>query len=128
MGTATTVSVIDNNKNYLGGMIIPGVKASQEALTSRTSLLQSISLEPPKRIIGTNTIDCMKSGAIYGNAATLDGIIDRMEEELGEKATVVATGGLSKCIVPYCKRDIIVDDDLLLKGLRLIYQKNITEA
>ena len=128
MGTATTVSVIDNNKNYLGGMIIPGVKASQEALTSRTSLLQSISLEPPKRIIGTNTIDCMKSGAIYGNAATLDGIIDRVEEELGEKATVVATGGLSKCIVPYCKRDIIVDDDLLLKGLRLIYQKNITEA
>ena len=70
----------------------------------------------------------MKSGAIYGNAATLDGIIDRVEEELGEKATVIATGGFSKCIVPYCKREIIVDDDLLLKGLRLIYQKNMVEG
>lgn len=127
MGTATTVSVIDRNKTYLGGMILPGVKASQEALTSHTSQLPSISLEPPKRVIGSNTIDCMKSGAIYGNAAALDGIIERVEEELGEKATVVATGGLSKCIVPYCKREITVDDDLLLKGLRLIYQKNTVE-
>ncbi len=124
MGTATTLSVIDKNKYYLGGMIIPGVKISQEALTTRTSLLQGISLEPPKKVIGSNTVDSMKSGVIYGNAAMLDGLIDRIEEELGEKATVVATGGLSKRIVPYCKKEIIVDDTLLLKGLLSIYKKN----
>jgi len=124
MGTATTVSVIDSNKYFLGGMILPGVRISQEALTSKTSLLQGISLEAPKKVIGSNTIDSMKSGAIYGNAAVLDGLIERIEEELGEKVTAVATGGLSKSIVPYCKREIIVDDNLLLKGLWLIYKKN----
>lgn len=125
MGTATTISVVDKNKYYLGGMILPGVKISLDALTSRTSLLQGISLEVPKKVIGSNTIDCMKSGLVYGNASVLDGLIDRIEEELGEKVTAVATGGLSKSIVPYCKREIIVDDNLLLKGLYLIYQKNI---
>ncbi|MEG2597148.1 MAG: type III pantothenate kinase, partial [Oscillospiraceae bacterium] len=121
MGTATTLSVINSAGSYLGGMIVPGVKVSQETLTARTSQLPSISLEPPQKVIGTNTIDCMKSGAIYGNAAMLDGMIERVEEELGEIATVVATGGLSKCIVPYCNKKIICDNDLLLKGLWFIY-------
>lgn len=124
IGTATTVSVIDKNANYLGGMILPGVKISQEALSSRTSQLPKISLEPPKNTIGKNTVDCMKSGAIYGNAAMIDGIIDIMEKELGQSATAIATGGLSDSIVPYCNHKIIIDNGLLLKGLKIIYDKN----
>ena len=124
MGTATTASVIDSQKKYLGGMILPGVRVSLDALTSRASQLGGISIEAPKKVIGKNTIDCMKSGILYSNAAAIDGIVDRIEEELGEKVTVVATGGLAKTIVPHCKRDIIIDDDLLLKGLLVIYEKN----
>lgn len=124
MGTATTVSVIDKNENYLGGMIYPGVKISQETLTARTSQLPKISLEPPKKVIGKNTIDCMKSGAIYANAAMADGVVERIEQELGEKATVIATGGIAGSIIPFCKRKIIVDNDLLIKGLNIVYKKN----
>lgn len=125
MGTATTFSVIDERKNYLGGMILPGVTISQSALTERTSQLPKISLEAPKNVIGKNTVDCMKSGAVYGNAAMIDGIIERIEEEIGEKMTVIATGGLSECIVPHCKRkDIQLDSNLLLKGLKILYDKN----
>lgn len=126
LGTATTVSVVDEKKNYIGGMIIPGIGVSLNALTANTSQLQGISLEAPKRIIGKNTIECMKSGIIQSSAAALDGLIERIEEELGQKATAVATGGLAKVIVPYCRQEIILDDDLLLKGLRVIYKKNIT--
>lgn len=124
MGTATTVSVIDENKNYLGGMIIPGVNVSLNAMISQTSQLPRISLEPPKRIIGKNTIECMKSGILYSTAASLDGIIDRVESELGKKAAVVATGGLAGSIIPHCTKKIILDDELLLKGLIVIYNKN----
>ena len=124
LGTATTVSVIDAKKNYIGGMIYPGVNISLNALTENASQLQGIGLEAPKRIVGKNTIECMKSGVLYSNAAALDGIIDRIEEELGEKATVVATGGLAKKIVPHCKREIILDEELLLRGLLIIYEKN----
>lgn len=124
LGTATTVSVVDANKNYIGGMILPGIVVSLNALTANTSQLQGISLEAPKRLVGKNTIECMKSGIIHGNAASLDGLIDRIEEDLGQKATAIATGGLAKVIVPHCRRTIILDDDLLLKGLRIIYNKN----
>lgn len=124
MGTATTASVVDADKQYIGGMILPGVGVSLDALTQRASQLSGIGIEEPKRVIGKNTLECMKSGVLYSNAGALDGIIDRIEEELGEKTTVVATGGLAKKIVPYCKRDIILDEDLLLKGLLVIYEKN----
>lgn len=125
MGTATTFSVVDRNGCYLGGMIMPGALIGLDALTSRTSQLPQISLsEKPRHVIGTNTVDCMKSGMIYGNAAMLDGIIDRVSDELGETPTVVATGGLSGLIIPYCRRKVIHDENLLLKGLRIIYQKN----
>ena len=115
MGTATTASVVNSKKQYVGGMILPGVGASQ---------LSGISIDAPRHVIGKNTIECMKSGVLYSNAAALDGIIDRIEEELGEKATVVATGGLAKKIVPHCKREIILDEELLLRGLLIIYEKN----
>lgn len=124
MGTASTVSVVDEKKHYVGGMIFPGMGVSLDALTTRASQLSGISIEAPKRIIGKNTIECMKSGVIYSNAAALDGIVDRIEEELGQKITVVATGGLARKIVPHCRREILLDEDLLLKGLLIIYEKN----
>ncbi len=124
MGTATTVSVIDRNKSFLGGMIIPGMSVSLDSLTNRTSQLPKISLVPAKKVIGTNTVDCMKSGIINATASSLDGVIERIEEELGEGCTVVSTGGLANLVVPYCKREIILDETLLLKGLRIIYSKN----
>ena len=105
-------------------MILPGVRVALDALTSRASQLSGIGIEEPKHVIGKNTLECMKSGVLYSNAGALDGIIARIEEELGEKTTVIATGGLAKKIVPFCKRDIILDEDLLLKGLLVIYEKN----
>lgn len=124
MGTATTISIVDKNKNYIGGMIMPGIRVSSDTLTQRTSQLPKISLEPPKKLIGTNTIDCMKSGIVHGNAACIDGMVSRIQKDLGQKATVVATGGLAKTIVPLCDAEIILDDALLLKGLNYIYEKN----
>ena len=124
MGTATTISVLDDRKRYIGGMIMPGVRISLDALTARASQLSGISIEEPKRLIGRNTVDCMKSGILYGNAAAVDGIVDRIEEELGQKVTVIATGGMSRKIIPHCKREMILDCDLLLKGLQVIYDKN----
>lgn len=124
MGTATTITVIDRNKNYIGGMILPGLMVSLDSLTSRTSKLPRIGLDPPKKLIGKNTIDCMKSGILYGHASCIDGMVDRIENELGEKTTIVATGGLSGTIAPLCTHAIIHDDGLLLKGLLLIYKKN----
>ena len=124
MGTATTICVVDEKKNYIGGAIIPGMRIAADTLTARTAQLPKISLEPPARLIGKNTIDCMKSGVFYGNAALIDGMLDRMEEEMGQKLTIVATGGLAKALIPHCRHDIILDDALLLKGLKIIYDKN----
>lgn len=124
MGTANTVCVIDKNKNYIGGMIYPGIGVSMDSLTAHASQLGGIGLEAPEHIIGKNTVECMKSGAIYSSAAAIDGLIDRLEEELDGEVTVIATGGLAKKIVPYCRRKLILDDELLLKGLAVIYRKN----
>jgi type III pantothenate kinase len=124
MGTATTIEVVEPENRYLGGVIFPGVKVSLDALTSRAAQLPGISLDQPKQVIGKNTVDCMRSGTMYGNAAMIDGLVERMEEELGHKSTIIATGGLARFITPLCKRDIIVEKDLLLKGLNLIYKKN----
>ena len=127
MGTATTMSVVDKNGNYIGGIIYPGLRVSLDSLSSKTAQLPSISLDIPKRVIGKNTIDCMRSGIMYGNAAMLDGLIDRMEAELGEPATLVATGGMSRFITPLCTHKIIYDADLLLRGLLILYRQNMTE-
>ena len=124
MGTATTVSVVDADKSFVGGMIMPGLMVSMEALSSKTSQLPQISLDAPKKAIGRNTVDCIRSGLIYGNAAAIDGLIGKIEQELGEKCTVISTGGLAKIVTPLCKREIIEDDKLLLKGLMIIYEKN----
>lgn len=124
LGTATTIEVVEPENTYLGGVIIPGVKISLDALTSRAAQLPGISLDKPKTVIGKNTIDCMRSGMIYGTAAMIDGLIDRMEEELGHSSTLVATGGMAQFITPLCKHEIILEKDLLLKGLNIIYKKN----
>ena len=124
MGTATTISVIDRNKNFLGGMIIPGLQVSLDSLANRTSQLPHVSLDEPKKVIGTNTVDCMKSGIIYSTAGSIDGAIDRIEQELGESCTVVSTGGHARKIIPHCHHEILIDPYLLLKGLMAIYEKN----
>lgn len=124
MSTATTVSVIDENKNYIGGMILTGVATALEALIDKTSLLQRVAVEAPKRIIGSNTADCMKSGAVFGTASAIDGIIDRIDDETGFKHKIIATGLMAKCVIPYCRHEIVIDDELLIKGLVSIYNKN----
>ena len=124
MGTATTLSIVGRGPAYLGTIIAPGAQVALDALIQTTSQLPRIPFESPRKIIGTNTVDCIKSGIILGNASMLDGLIDRVELELGETATVVATGGLASSIVPHCRHLVQVDENLLLRGLYLIYQKN----
>ena len=124
MGTATTISVIDENKSFRGGCICPGLRISMDALTSRTAQLPGISLEAPKHAIGRNTVDCMRSGIMLGAAAMLDGLLDRMEAELGREMPVVATGGISQFVIPMCRRTISYDKNLLLKGLEILYRNN----
>lgn len=124
MGTATTMVVLDESGALIGGCICPGVKISAETLTEKTALLPGLQLDQPKKAIGRNTIDCMRSGIMMGNAAMLDGMISRMEEELGQKTTVVATGGISRFILPMCNTPIIYDKDLIIKGLAALYRDN----
>ena len=124
MGTATTMMVLDETGGLIGGSIHPGVKISMDALTDRTALLPGLQLDQPKRAIGRNTIDCMRSGLMLGAACMLDGMVERMEEELGHKTTVVVTGGIAKFVIPMCKTPVIYDKDLLLKGLAALYRDN----
>ena len=124
MGTATTMVVLDDTGALIGGSIAPGVKISMEALTEKTALLPGLQLDQPKKAIGRNTIDCMRSGIMMGNACMLDGMVERMEAELGYKTTVIATGGIARFIVPMCKTPIIYDKDLIIKGLAALYREN----
>lgn len=124
MGTATTMIVLDETGALIGGCICPGVKISLDALTDRTALLPGLQLDQPRKAIGRNTIDCMRSGIMMGNACMLDGMIERMEAELGQKTTVIITGGIAKFIAPMCKTEMIYDKDLLLKGLAVLYREN----
>ena len=124
MGTATTMVVLDESGALIGGCICPGVKISLDALTERTALLPGLQLDQPKKAIGRNTIDCMRSGIMMGNAAMLDGMVERMEAELGHKCTVIATGGIAKFVIPMCKTPVIYDKDLIVKGLTALYHDN----
>ena len=124
MGTATTVSVINGEGQFIGGSIAAGVMLTLKALTENTSQLPSINLSARSSVIGRNTVDCMRSGLILGTASMIDGLIERIAEELDEIPTVVATGGLSKEIITHCKSEIIYNENLLLEGLREIYEKN----
>lgn len=125
MGTATTVTAVDESGAFIGGCICPGVKISMQALTDRTAQLPGISLDEPEHAIGKNTRDSMRSGIMFGAAAMLDGLLDRMEAEMGGEVKAIATGGLSRYVIPLCRRKLLYDRSLMLKGLWLIYQRNV---
>ena len=124
MGTATTISVINSQGQFLGGAIAVGVRLTLKALSENTSQLPSINISAPDAVIGSNTVDCMRSGLVFGTAAMIDGMIEKITEQLGETPTIVATGGLSKEIIAHCKSDIIYNENLLIDGLREIYERN----
>ena len=117
MGTATTVGVISSGNVFLGGMIIPGVKTSLAALSTRASQLPSINIETPSDIIGRNTLECMQSGILYGTASMVDGIIDRLSSRFPSQPVIVATGGMARKIIPQCRHSVMIDDFLQFKGL-----------
>ena len=124
MGTATTITAVDQTGAFVGGCICPGVRISMDALFGRTAQLPGISLQAPKCAIGKNTRDSMCSGIMYGAASMLDGLLDRMVAELGTPVTVVATGGISRFVTPLCRRDIVCDPSLMLKGMGLLWSRN----
>lgn len=125
LGTATTISALNDKGEMIGGSIIPGVKVSLSALSRLTAQLPHIDTElSGNAVIGTNTIDCMKSGIVLGTASMMDGMIERYREILGEDAQVIASGGLANSIVSHCKTEIIVDNNLLIDGLYMLYKKN----
>lgn len=124
MGTASTISVLDKNAAFIGCIIAAGVNLTLKALTENTALLSPIHIEAPKSVIGTNTTASMQSGLVYGTASMIDGLIEKITAELGENPTIIATGGLSKEIITHCKNNIIYNENLLLEGLRVIYEKN----
>ena len=125
LGTATTMTVVDEKGTYRGGTIMPGVTLGLQALSSGTSLLPDISVTAPKKAIATNTVDAMRSGAVFGTAAMIDGMADRMEQELGRACRVIATGDLAEEVTRHCRREIICDEHLILKGLWILYKKNM---
>ncbi|MBQ9805629.1 MAG: type III pantothenate kinase [Clostridia bacterium] len=125
MGTATTLTVVDEKGRYVGGAILPGVGLSLAALSEGTALLPHVEIMPPRNVIAANTVDSMKSGVVYGTAGSLDGLLDRFEESLGmPPAAIVATGGMSRLICPFCRHSVTIDETLLLRGLWLIWEKN----
>jgi len=124
LGTATKMFVLDRNGSFIGGAILPGVALSMNALATGTSQLPRVPTEAPQKAISANTIDCIKSGVVLGAASAIDGMTERYEEELGEKAQIVATGGLSAAVYRHCKREIVHDPNLILRGLGIIYEKN----
>lgn len=125
LGTANTVMVVDGDGAFRGGIIAAGLKMQLRALGAGTSLLPDLEVTAPEKCIGTNTVDCLESGAVYGAAAMLDGIVDRMEQELGTPLTVVATGGLSGLVCRHCRREVHIEPELIPMGLVDIYGKNV---
>ena len=123
MGTATTFSVLDQSGAFLGGAIAPGVRLSAEALAQRTDL-PMVDMLPPQSPLGRGTEDCLRSGSVLGAAAMVDGMLDRLEDALSMPVTAAATGGLAGCVIPHCRRHILLDDALLLRGLAIMYDRN----
>ena len=123
-GTATKISIVDRSRSFIGGSIMPGVRVSLDALSNRAAQLPHISLEPPAPVIGTNTIDCMKSGVLLGNASMIDGMIERYEEKAGPAASIVATGESVDAVAPFCRHKLLVDKTLRLDGLYAVWKKN----
>lgn len=125
-GTAITFDAISKNKEYLGGMILPGLQISLDALNERTALLPKIKLDKPKEFIGRDTRSSMLSGIIYGLAALSDDLSERIKLKIGKNAKAIGTGGNIGLIAPYCKKINKIDKDLTLKGLKFMYDKKNT--
>mgnify|MGYP001517334175 CR=1 FL=1 len=124
LGTATTFNVLDENRRFLGGLILPGVGTAHRALLGKTAQLPKGDIHMPAHTIGANTQECITGGMLLGNACAIDGLIRRIQTELGQKATVVATGGYATTVIPHCETKIHIDQNLLMKGLRSIYENN----
>ncbi|HHY83444.1 MAG TPA: type III pantothenate kinase [Clostridiales bacterium] len=125
MDTATTFTAVNAKGELCGVIILPGIRVSLDALSANAAELPYISLYPPKALLGTNTIDSMNSGIIYGTACMIDGLIDRLFEEFQRvDINIIATGALAECIIPYCKHKIIHAPNLILDGLYMIYKRN----
>jgi len=124
MGTATKITFVDKGGTFIGTSIMPGVNMGLAALSEKTAQLPKVSLDAPCSVIAKNTADCMKSGIIFGNASMVDGMIERIKSETKENVSVYLTGGCAPLIYPHCKTDMILDDNLTLKGLNIIYRKN----
>ena len=124
MGTATTMTVIDSSRNFIGGVILPGVALALQSLEAGTAQLPHIQLKAPGKTIHTETIESMQAGTVYGSAGAIDALIDRMQGELGYETAIIASGGLAPMIVPHCSHSITIDDELLLKGLDILFYKN----
>ena len=123
-GTANTFDVVSAEGEYLGGIIALGIQISLEALTERAARLPKVDLDEPRGLIGKTTVDAIRSGVVYGVAAQVDAIVQRVRKELGEQAEAIATGGLAEYIVPHTETIDDVDQLLTLTGLRLIHQRN----
>ncbi|MBR1483934.1 MAG: type III pantothenate kinase [Ruminococcus sp.] len=124
MGTATVIGYVDRGRAYRGGAIAPGVGISLDALTNNGALLPAVELRAPKSVIRTNTVDCIRSGVMFGTACMLDGMIDKFLAEAGEDCQIVATGGLAPQMIQSCSHRITYDENIILEGLRHIYLRN----
>ena len=122
-GTATTCDAVSAAGEYLGGAIAPGIEISMDALVGRAAALRAVELKPPRSVLGKSTVESIQSGAVYGFAAQVDGLVARIEDELGT-CTVLSTGGLASLISPFSERIQHVEPWLTLHGLRLVYEKN----
>jgi type III pantothenate kinase len=126
-GTATTFDVLDAKGNYVGGAIAPGLSISAEALFEKTAKLPKVEISRPQRVVGKSTVQSMQSGLYWGYVGLVEGLLKRMKKELGPVKTVVATGGLAQVIAPDCPSVSVVDDNLTLEGLRIIFERNAEE-
>lgn len=125
-GTATTVDLVDGDGAYRGGVIAPGVRVAGEALVEHTAALRRVELTTPRHVVGRSTVEAIQSGLVFGFAALVDGLVDRIcEEHELEGVTVVATGGMGDEVIPHCRRVGVVDEDLTLLGLRLVFERNV---
>ena len=128
LGTATTFNVVDGDRVFRGGVICPGLSTGLRALGDRCAQLPQIHLARPRHAIGATTSECMLSGSVMGTAVLLDGMTQRIEEELGSPVTLVLTGGLAKYVAPLCRHPLTYDPELMLKGLALLYELNSKPA